>query len=108
MQTYMFVGTLHMYVQPLHKINNYNQHSQYNYSTAVVYIQCSLQTAHARTCTLIVNEYNLLVEIQTLRYSAIELFVYEEDEQINVHFGPPKHRHGCQALVLQLKEVLCV
>ncbi len=45
---------------------------------------------------------------QTLRYSAVELFVYEEDEQINVHFGPPKHRHGCQALVLQLKEVLCV
>ncbi len=44
-----------------------------------------------------------------LRHSAIiiELFVYEEDEQINVHFGPLKHRHGCQALVLQLKEVLC-
>ncbi len=41
------------------------------------------------TCRLIINEYNLLVEIQTLCYSAV---VYEEDEQINVHFGPPKHR----------------
>ncbi len=38
--------------------------------------------------TLIVNEYNFLVEIQMLCYSRSAV-VYEEDEQINVHFGPP-------------------
>ena len=45
-----------------------------------------------------------VVEIQ---FNALSIFVYEEDEQINVHFGPFKHLHDCQALVLQLKEVLC-
>ncbi len=54
---------------------------------------------------LSMNTCNLLMEIQfnTLRI----LKVHEEDEQINIHFGPSKHLHDCQALVLQLKEVLC-
>ena len=43
------------------------------------------------------------IQFNTLRI----LKVHEEDEQINIHFGPPKHLHDCQALVLQLKEVLC-
>ncbi len=42
-----------------------------------------------------------------IQFNALTIIVYEEDEQINVHFGPPKHFHDCQALVLQLKEVLC-
>ena len=66
------------------------------------YIQCSLRQ-HMQ-----VNYQFASGNPNAVRYSDAELFVYVEDEQINVHFGPPKHRHGCQALVLQLKEVLCV
>ncbi len=82
-------------------MNNQHMHAVNSTAIMMVYI---FNAPYRQYVHVNVNELQFASGIQTLRYSAVELFVYVEDEQINVHFGSPKHRHGCQALACTAAE----